>query len=513
MTADHTSLVDDKSFFGHPKGLSILFMTEMWERFSFYGMKALLIFYLTKYHLFSDEGGNFIVGSYAALVYALPVIGGYLADRYLGFRKAVLFGGIMMVFGNFGLTYEGHKAYVDAAGNVVRDGFALNIFYFSLALIILGVGFLKANISSIVGALYSEKDPRRDSGFTIFYMGINLGSFIATLLCGYLGENYGWGYGFGAAGVGMLLGVSIFLYGQKYLHGKGEPKDPAMLAQPVVGPVSREWLIYILAIVSLLGISQMVQNHTIVDWTLRIAGAASLLMILYFGFTSEKVVREKLFALTLLIVFSVVFWALFEQAYTSLNLYAERVTNRDFFGWVIPGPWFLSLNALFIILFAPVMASLWVKLGKYDPNVFVKFGIAIILVGVGFGALVFGIKSTPEGVKIAMIWLVLAYFFHTMGELCLSPVGLSSVTKLAPEKIVGFMMGVWFLATAASEFIAVILANIAKLDTKGGEVEDVGAAVATYANLFSTLFWAGLIIGGFLLLISPFAKKLMHGVK
>lgn len=513
MTTNNTSLAEDKAFFGHPKGLSILFLTEMWERFSFYGMKALLIFYLTKYHLFSDENGNFIVGSYAALVYALPVIGGYLADRYLGFRKAVIFGGFSLVLGHLGLAYEGHKAYLDAAGNVVRDGFALNTFFFSLSLIILGVGFLKANISSIVGTLYSEKDPRRDSGFTIFYMGINTGSFMATLLCGWLGENYGWGYGFGAAGIGMLIGLATFIYGQKFLHGKAEPKDPALLKQSVVGPINREWVIYILGILSLVGISQMVQNHTIVDWTLRIAGAASLIMIIYFGISSEKVVREKLYALTILIIFSVVFWALFEQAYTSLNLYAERVTNRNFFGWEIPGPWFLSLNALFIILFAPVVAAVWVKLGKYDPNVVVKFGIAIVLVGLGFGALVFGIKSTADGAKIAMIWLVLAYFFHTLGELCLSPVGLSSVTKLAPEKIVGFMMGVWFLATAASEFIAAILANIAKLDTNGGEVADVSVAVAAYENLFSSLFYAGLIIGGFLLMISPFVKKLMHGVK
>jgi len=189
------------------------------------------------------------------------------------------------------------------------------------------------------------------------------------------------------------------------------------------------------------------------------------------------------------------------------------VTNRNFFGWEIPGPWFLSLNALFIIVFAPVVASVWVRLGKYDPNVVVKFGIAILLVGLGFGALVFGIQTTGEGAKIAMIWLVLAYFFHTLGELCLSPVGLSSVTKLAPQKIVGFMMGVWFLATAASEFIAAILANIAQLETNNGEVADVALAVEAYKNLFSTLFYAGIIIGGFLLLISPFIKKLMHGVK
>jgi proton-dependent oligopeptide transporter, POT family len=511
MTND-TSL-DKKELFGHPFGLFILFLTEMWERFSFYGMKALLIYYLVKYHLFSDEAGNFIVGGYAAMVYALPVVGGYLADKYLGFRKAVIFGGVLLVLGHLGLAYEGHQAYLAESGEVVQDKFALQAFFFSLSLIILGVGFLKANISSIVGALYEKEDIRRDSGFTIFYMGINLGSFVATLLCGWLGENYGWGYGFGAAGIGMILGLITFIYGQKYLMGKAEPKNPEILKKKVFAGISVEWLIYILSIASLFIIAQMVQRHTVVDWMLRITGAIALLMIIFYSIKEEKIIRERLLALTVLIIFSVVFWALFEQAYTSMNLYADRVLDRDFFGWTIPGPWFLSLNALFIILFAPVVASLWVKLGKYNPNTPVKFAFAIILVGLGFGMLVIGANVTADGAKIAMIWLVLAYFLHTMGELCLSPVGLSSVTKLAPQKIVGFMMGVWFLATASSEFIAAVLANLAKIDTEGGQVTDVTLALTSYTDLFSKLFWVGLIFGGVLLVLSPLLKKLMHGIK
>jgi len=508
-----TTTTDQKELFGHPIGLFILFLTEMWERFSFYGMKALLIYYLVKYHLFADEAGNFIVGGYAAMVYALPVVGGYLADKYLGFRKAVIFGGVLLVLGHLGLAYEGHQAYLAENGEIVQDKFALQAFFFSLSLIILGVGFLKANISSIVGALYEKEDIRRDSGFTIFYMGINLGSFVATLLCGWLGENYGWGYGFGAAGIGMILGLITFIYGQKYLMGKAEPKNPEILKKKVFAGISVEWLIYILSIASLFIIAQMVQRHTVVDWMLRITGAIALLMIVFYSIKEEKVIRERLLALTVLIIFSVVFWALFEQAYTSMNLYADRVLNRQFFGWTIPGPWFLSLNALFIIIFAPIVASLWVKLGKYNPNTPVKFALAIILVGLGFGMLVIGANVTPDGAKIAMIWLVLAYFLHTMGELCLSPVGLSSVTKLAPQKIVGFMMGVWFLATASSEFIAAVLANLAKIDTEGGEVTDITVALTSYTDLFSKLFWVGLIFGGILLLLSPLVKKLMHGIK
>lgn len=511
MTND-TSL-DKKELFGHPIGLFILFLTEMWERFSFYGMKALLIYYLVKYHLFSDEAGNFIVGGYAAMVYALPVVGGYLADKYLGFRKAVIFGGVLLVLGHIGLAYEGHQAFLAENGEVVQDKFALQAFFFSLSLIILGVGFLKANISSIVGALYEKEDIRRDSGFTIFYMGINLGSFVATLLCGWLGENYGWGYGFGAAGIGMIIGLITFICGQKYLMGKAEPKNPEILKKKVFAGISVEWLIYILSIASLFIIAQMVQRHTVVDWMLRITGAIALLMIIFYSIKEEKIIRERLLALTVLIIFSVVFWALFEQAYTSMNLYADRVLDRELFGWTIPGPWFLSLNALFIIIFAPIVANLWVKLGKYNPNTTVKFAFAIILVGLGFGMLVIGANVTADGAKIAMIWLVLAYFLHTMGELCLSPVGLSSVTKLAPQKIVGFMMGVWFLATASSEFIAAVLANLAKIDTKGGEVTDITVALTSYTDLFSKLFWVGLIFGGILLLLSPLVKKLMHGIK
>src|SRR5690606_29639334 len=225
--------LQEAQFFGHPKGLFILFFTEMWERFSFYGMKALLIFYLVKYHLFADEDGSILVGSYAALVYALPVLGGYLADRFLGFRKAVTFGGILLVLGHIGMAYEGNAAVSMADGTIQRDTQALQIFYFSLSLIILGVGFLKANISSIVGELYKKGDSRRDSGFTIFYMGINIGSWFATILCGYLGEAYGWGYGFGAAGIGMIAGLITFVLGKKYLLGKGEPKDPEYLKKKV----------------------------------------------------------------------------------------------------------------------------------------------------------------------------------------------------------------------------------------------------------------------------------------
>jgi len=508
------NLTSQREFLGHPIGLYVLFFTEMWERFSFYGMKALLIFYLVRYHLFSDESGNLIVGSYAAMVYAMPVIGGYIADKYLGFKKAVVFGGVLLVLGHLGLAFEGNAATEMAGGLIQRDEVALGFFFFSLSLIVLGVGFLKANISSIVGELYEKNDERRDSGFTIFYMGINLGSFLATIICSWLGETYGWSYGFGAAGIGMLAGLATFLYGSKYFSGKADPKDPEYLKQKVFGPINREWLIYILSIACLFFIWTIIQNHTMVEWLLLSGSALALVFIIYQLTRLGRIERDQLIALTILIIFSVVFWALFEQAYTSLNLFAERSINRHIFGFVIAPGQFLSLNALFIIIFAPMFAWLWVTLDKRNmqPNTAIKFAVGIILVALGFGVLVFG-GSIAEAGKVGAIWLALAYLFHTWGELCLSPVGLSSVTKLSPARIVGFMMGVWFLATAGAEYVSALLANLAKIERVPGEVIDVVAATDGYITLFNKLFIVGLIVGVFLLVISPLIKKLMHGVK
>ncbi|HEX9826982.1 MAG TPA: oligopeptide:H+ symporter [Flavobacteriaceae bacterium] len=511
----NSATLKQKELFGHPIGLYILFLTEMWERFSFYGMKALLILYLVKYHLFSDTAGNLIVGSYAALVYAMPVIGGLLADRYLGFRKAVTFGAILLVLGHLGMAYEGNAATEMAAGAIERDDFALQIFYFSLALIIMGVGFLKANISSIVGELYKRGDARRDSGFTIFYMGINLGSALATFICAWLGETYGWNYGFGAAGIGMIFGLLTFTYGRKYFYGKGEAKDLALLKRKSPLGLSNERTIYVLAILGIFVVWQMVQRHGVVEVLLLAAGAGSLIYIAWYAVTkTNKIQRDRLFALTILIIFSVIFWSLFEQAYTSLNLYADRILDRTttWFG-EIPAGAFLSLNAVFIILFAPVFAWFWIKLEKknMNPNAALKFSFGLILVGLGFGALVLGADFSGTG-KVAIIWLVLAYLFHTWGELCLSPVGLSYVTKLSPAKIVGFMMGVWFLATAGSEYIASLLANLAHIDTTGGVATDLMGAKATYTDLFEKLFFTGLVVGAILLVLSPLIKKMMHNV-
>ena len=501
---------------GHPAGLFILFFTEMWERFSFYGMKALLIFYLTKYHFFSDIQGNQIVGNYAALVYALPILGGILADRFLGFKKAVIFGASLLVLGHLGMAIEGAQAYYDAAGNIVRDEQAIQTFYFSMGLIIMGVGFLKPNISTIVGQLYAEDDPRRDSGFTIFYMGINLGSFLATLLCGWLGETYGWRYGFGAAGLGMLLGLVTFIWGQPLLMGKAEPKNPSVLKERSVIGINKEWFIYLLSFAGVFVCWQLVQHHHVVGGILAGTSVGVVLFLLWF-IIRKCTPKEKgqMMVLLVLIVFTVVFWALFEQAYTSMNLFADRIIDRQTSWGEINASQFLALNALFIILLAPLFAWIWMRLArkKMEPSTPVKFAVGILFAGIGFGALVWGIQNADELGKVAPFWLVLAYFLHTCGELSLSPVGLSAVTKLSVPRIVGFMMGVWFLATAGSEYIASVLANIASVHTEGGIVKDIKSSLGAYTELFSFLFYTGLTCGAVLLAISPLLKKYMHGVK
>ena len=504
-----------KEILGHPRGLFICFLTEMWERFSFYGMKFLLVLYLTKYHLFTDEQGLDVLGAYAGLVYALPVIGGMLADRYLGMRKAVVFGGALLVLGHLGLAFEGHEASM-VNGVVQQDSFALKVFYFSLALIIIGVGFLKPNISTIVGRLYEKDDPRRDSGFTIFYMGINIGSFLATILCGWLGETYGWGYGFGLAGIGMVFGLITFLWGQKWLEGHAEPSNPEILKEKVFAGINREAMIYACSILFLGVIWYLVQSNDVVHWTLNIMALAVLGWLVWFLITQcNKVEREQMTVLALLTIFTVVFWALFEQSAASMTLFADRVVDRTVFGnWQLTAVQTGSLNAMFIFMLAPVFAWLWTFLSKrkLEPNTPVKFGLGILQAGLGFGALVLGTTMPDEAGKVALIWLVLAYLLHTTGELCLSPVGLSAVTKLSVPKVVGVMMGTWFLATAYSELVAAQIAKFAAIDTEGGEVTDIAGAVSTYGEFFNNLLLIGGGFGLLVLLVSPFLKRGMHGV-
>lgn len=535
---DNSSNTDE--LFGHPKGLYVCFATELWERFSFYGMKYLLLLYLTKYHLFSDGAGLEVLGSYAGLVYTLPVIGGMLADRYLGMKKSVIFGGILLCFGHLLMAVEGHQAVQYVAGTIltaditlnngtvltagtqltetvkIQDLAALNVFYLALSLIVVGVGFLKPNISTIVGQLYSKDDPRRDSGFTIFYMGINLGSFAATIICVYLGETFGWRYGFGAAGIGMLFGLVTFTKGLKYLRGLAEPPDVEVLSGKVWGLISREHLIYLTSLLSLSVFWLVIQHEPVVfaaQQVLLIASGVGL--IAYAALKGSREEFQQMLVLMVLIASTIVFWALFEQAAGSMTLFADRVVDRSIVGIEITAGQFGSLNAGFIIMLSLPFAALWVWLDKYklNPNIPIKFALGIMQAGLGFGVLVIGAQYPNEAGKISLWWLVLAYLIHTTGELCLSPVGLSAVTKLAIHRVVGLSMGVWFLATALSETLAMRLGKLAAIDTQGGELNSVSDNLIIYTQLFEFLMWIGIGTGVAILLISPLLKRGMHGVR
>ncbi|EED33499.1 proton/peptide symporter family protein [gamma proteobacterium NOR5-3] len=512
--ADTPIVRDDRGFFGHPKGLMICFATEMWERFSFYGMKYLLLLYLTKYHLFTDAEGLEVLGGYAALVYAMPVIGGLLADRYLGMRKSVILGGLLLVAGHLGMAIEGEQARM-IGDSIQRDTQALQAFYASLALIVIGVGFLKPNISTIVGKLYSKDDPRRDSGFTIFYMGINLGSFSATLLCGYLGETYGWSYGFGAAGIGMLVGLATFIYGQRYLAGLAEPPEDGNLGERTIIGLSKEHTIYASSLLAVAVVWQMLQFHAAVGLLLNTLSVLVLVGLAWFIVARcDAVERSRMIVLIILTMSTVVFWALFEQSAASMTLFADRVMDREVFGLTLTASQFGALNSMFIFMFAPFFAWLWTVLGTrgLEPSTPVKFALGIAQAGLGFGALVVGTANPDQAGLVSGYWMVLAYLLHTCGELCLSPVGLSAVTKLAVPSVVGVMMGSWFLATAYSEFVAAQLAKLAAIETSSGNVTDTAGALATYGELFSSLFWLGLGAGVLMLLLSPLLRRMMHGI-
>ncbi|MBL6692217.1 MAG: peptide MFS transporter [Pseudomonadales bacterium] len=493
---------------GHPKGLFILFMTEMWERFSYYGMRALLILYLTKHFLFGDREAGLLYGSYGSLVYAMPVIGGLIADRYLGYKKAIMFGASLLVLGHFGMAFEGAPSQV-VNGEVVRETLYEQIFYLSLAFIIVGVGFLKASISTIVGQLYEEHDPRRDAGFTIFYMGINIGAFVATLACAYLGETYGWKYGFGLAGIGMLVGLVTFIGGDKHLQGVGAPPEGARLSDRVAG-LSREVLIYVSGFAAVVVIWQLIQRTGDLGILLTLFGGVVVSWVIWYSLSRcTPIDRDRMLTMLLLIVLSVFFWALFEQAGSSLTLFTDRNVNMgDFF----TAGMFQSLNPMFIILFAPVFAWIWVKLAQKDmePSTPLKFGLGIAQVGLGFVALIIGASFAGEDGKVAVFWLALMYLLHTTGELCLSPVGLSMVTRLSVAQVGGMMMGVWFLSSAFAAYVAGMIAGAMAIGDGGADVSLGLESLAVYVGVFEKLAILAISIGVGLMIVSPWLAKKMH---
>jgi POT family proton-dependent oligopeptide transporter len=565
----------DEEFWGQPKGLYICFFTEMWERFSFYGMKALLFLYLIKYHLMGDAPSYQLLGAYGGMVYAMPVIGGMLADRWLGMRKAVVAGAVLLCLGHFGMAFEGEQARV-VGDEIQRDEGALQIFYLSLALIIAGVGFLKPNISTIVGKLYPQNDPRRDGGFTIFYAGINIGALFASQICGYLGETFGWKYGFGAAGIGMLLGLTVFLTGQKYLHGHAEPKNPALLKETVLGPLNREWAIYLGSLLGVAVIWQLMQNTATVSSAMHIMSITLVAWFIWF-LTKHctRVERQQMIALVALILMALLFFILYEQTYGSWVAFTDRLLTKDLFTsakasaepvlpWTIV-PLVLSplamlmalklagqgrlrlgeylvgavalmmliafvrdmslvqqtagsltfLGAFFIVALTPFFAWLWPWLERHgkNPGKPAKSAIGLLLGGIAFLPLAWAAHLAGINGVASVWWLVLAYAVLELGELSISPIGLSAVTQLSVQRVVSVMMGAWFLATAYSEVLAAKFGELTAMDVPEGETLDVAAAAALYGDLFILMFWIGIGSSVLAFISVPLLRKFMHGVK
>ncbi|HSB13394.1 MAG TPA: peptide MFS transporter [Bryobacteraceae bacterium] len=482
-------------FFGHPRGLATLFLTEFWERFSYYGTRALLILFMTAPAATGGLGfdvgkAGAIYGLYTSACYLMSLPGGWLADQFFGQRRAVLYGGSVMALGNLLL----------AAPNVA-------LFYPGLALVALGTGLLKPNVSVMVGQLYADSDARRDAGFSIFYMGINLGAFVSPLACGYLGQRVDWHLGFALAGFGMIAGLIQYVAGGKHL-GKAGLKPAPVNAEESKRQL-RKLRIVLLAAGVMFGGAVAFQAAGVMritaqalsdalGWILVLIVAAFFVWALFLGDWSA-VERKRLVVVGVLFLASSLFWCMFEQAGSTLNLFAERNTDKTVLSFAVPASWLQALNALFIILLAPVFAWIWIKLGRREPSSPTKFVLGLVAGGLGYAVLVVGASVAAQGVQVSLMWLVVVYLFHTVGELCLSPVGLSAMTKLAPAKISGLLMGVWFLSISVGNYMGGRLASL----YESLPLTELFGAVAAFG------IGAGLVLAVF---VKP-VKRLMGGVK
>ena len=474
----------EPEFAGHPKGLFMLFFAEMWERFSYYGMRAILIFYLVQHWAFTDSKSTLIYGAYTALVYITPVLGGYLADRYLGQRKAVLFGGLLLAAGHSLMAVEGVGG---------QDDPTINVFWAALAFIIVGSGFLKANISVMVGQLYKLTDVRRDGAYTIFYMGINLGAAVGTILVAYLGQTVGWGWGFGLAGIGMLAGLIVFVLGKATLNGSGEAPFPLSKG--------KEYSLYGIGIASVAVIWALVQYQDVIQTLLMISGIGLLGYVLYESFKLEKEPRERMFAILFLISLNPLFWGLFEQAGGSMNLFTDRFVDRS----GVPAGIFQSINPIYIILLAPLFAGLWQWLGRKgrEPSAPAKFALALGQMGLANLVLVWGAEAYGVAAMTPVILVFAYYLFATTAELCLSPVGLSAMNRLSPKFLASLIMGAWFYMTAVGNFVAGKIG-----EATGGD--DGALSKQGLLDVYELFGWISIGVGLVVLLLSPIVKRWMH---
>ena len=558
----------------HPRGLYVLFFAEMWERFSYYGMRALLIYYLTQHFLFDDKTAAGDYGAYATLVYLMPLVGGVLADRFLGTRKAVVFGGVLLALGHLTLavegppaqqvlTYQGHAyafqvtgrasarhvrlkvgdgAYdftADPAGGLAirglpanaplpatlpkaayslsvqaRDPLFVNIFYGALSLIIIGVGYLKPNLSAIVGQLYPVDDPRRDSGFTLYYYGINLGAFWSAIICGALGQTVGWWAGFGLAGLGMTLGLVVFVLGRPLLQGHGEPPSLPALARPVAGPVRLEGGLYLLGLIGVGLIYVLLRHNGFVGALLGVGSVASLGYVgWYMARRCDRVERERLGLSLVLMLGCTVFYALFELQGSAISLFTDRNVRLPTGGaFGVTAAQTQSFNPGFILILAPLFAAAWAWLGRRDrdPSPTAKFGAALLQVGAGFLVLVAGGRLVDAQYREPLFVLVVSYLLQTTGEFCLYPVGLSQITRLAPAALAATLMSMWYLSLSWGEWIGGRLAQLAGAQTVGGQVLDPKLALQTSLHVFNEIGWAAAAVGVGFLALTPWLKRWAH---
>jgi POT family proton-dependent oligopeptide transporter len=523
----------------HPKALFFLFMVELWERFSYYGMRAILVLYLTKTihggFGWDKKIGYGIYAAYGALVYLTPLAGGYLADKLLGFRRSIIWGAILMAAGQFTLS--------------ASTGSEL-LLYAGLALLVTGNGFFKPNISSLIGKFYPQGDPRRDGAFTIFYMGINIGAFLTPLTCGTIGELEGWSYGFLCAGAGMVAGLLIFLYtvSQGYLEHHADPPGTVQkpiselggevgdFAEPPAGdtpisaavneagdiaeaphatpgkpaPYSHSLLVYVCSLLFLPIAGSLIYQNNIMDYILGAIGLGAIGYMLYLSFEYPVAERQRMWVIIVLLFFTAIFWTFFELAGSALNIFTDQNVNKNVFGYELTTSNFQAFNAFFIMLFAPLFSVMWVKLAKngLEPAAPVKFAIGLFLLGAGFLILNLGRAAAVDAMVPAM-FLILLYLLHTLGELALSPVGLSLVTKLAPVKIVAFMMGFWFLSSAIAHQAGKWIAVLTTVDENATPEQSMNLSLNVFNNVGLVAIGAAVL----LLALSPIIKKWMHGIR
>jgi POT family proton-dependent oligopeptide transporter len=487
---------------GHPRGLMTLFFSEMWERVCYYGMRVLLTLYLVKSLMKGDADAALIYGAYTGLVYAAPILGGKLADKYLGYRNAVLLGAVLMSIGEF-LILGGSEHFL----------------LFGMGALIVGNGYFKANISTIVGKLYEEGDPRRDSGFTIFYIGINIGALLATTVIAYVGETYGFHYGFGLAGIGMLLGLFIFWGGRKNYaaaEGLGITEEGK---EKVFGALNKAQLVSILSLLIVPAAYFLIQHNSLMDYILVGLFIFISIVLIKAGISSDtkenvKIWKDRMIALLIFMLINIAFWACFEQAGTSLTLFADRNVDRDILGWEMPASMTQFFNPFFIIVFGSIFSVMWVKLAKMgkNPSIPMKFAFGILQLALGFLVTNIGLQFVNEAYQVPLLTLVVLYLLHTTGELFLSPIGLSMVTKLSPKNIAGTAMGAWFLSFAIANYVGGKIASLTG-GHAGGEALSPAEGLEKYTSVFLTIGLVLICISVIIMLFNKPLKKLMHGVE